>query len=148
MNNKVSANTIAVRVVGSDGELYWDKADMVIASAYNGEVGIKPKHAPFLAMLKPGQITIITGEHEEGFYVSGGVIEVQPYLVTILADNAERAKDIDESKALRAKEDAEKLLADKSAKLDYAKLQVQLAQSLAQLRAAKRFKNRAEHKRS
>ena len=148
MNNKVTKHTLAVRVVGSTGELYWDNADMVVASAYNGEVGIKPKHAPFLAMLKPGQVTIITGEHEEGFYVSGGVIEVQPDIVTILADDAERAKDIDEVKALKAKEDATRLLADKTAKLDYAKLQLQLAQSLAQLRAAKRFKNSAEHKRS
>lgn len=148
MDKKVDTHKIAVRVVGAHGALYNGTAQMVVAPAFNGEVGIKPKHAPFLAMLKPGQVSILNDESEEVFYVAGGVIEVQPNLITILADDAERAKDIDEAKAQRALDDAEKLLADRTAKLDYAKLQSQLAQSLAQLRAAKRFKSRLENKRS
>jgi F-type H+-transporting ATPase subunit epsilon len=148
--NLSTNNTIDVKVVGAHGELYNGAAQMVVATAYNGEIGIKPKHAPFIAMLKPGQVVIHNSDasDEQVFYVSGGIIEVQPNLVTILADDAQRAADIDESKAEKAKANALKILADKSDALDYAKLQAQLAQSLAQLRALKRLKSQADRRRN
>lgn len=148
MSNTSTKHTMQVKVVGPHGELYNGIAKMVVATAFNGEIGIKPRHAPLLAMLKPGQAIIEHDNGEDVFYLAGGVIEVQPNLVTILADEAERAKDIDEAKAQKARENAQRLLADKTAKLDYAMLQAQLAQSLAQLRALKRYKNRMEKRRS
>ncbi|MBP9722355.1 MAG: F0F1 ATP synthase subunit epsilon [Gammaproteobacteria bacterium] len=147
--NNPKAHTIQVRVVAAHGELYNGTATMVVANAFGGEIGIKPRHTPLIAILKPGQAVI---EHADGseevFYVSGGVIEVQPHLVTILADDAARAKDLDEAQTQRARENAQRLLADKTAKLDYAKLQAELAQSLAQLRVLRRYKNQVEKRRS
>lgn len=146
---KTNTSTMDVHVVSAQGPLYIGKADFVIATSVDGEIGIKPKHIPFLAMLKPGQTIVHQADgSEEVFYISGGAIEVQPDLVTILADDARRAADIDEAKAQKAREQAEQLLADKQQKLDYAKLQAQLAQSLAQLRALRRFKKQAEKRRS
>ena len=149
-NNNVNTkgNTISVVIVNAQEYLFQGEAEMVVATAYSGEVGIKPRHTPFLALLKPGQAVVYHNNSEEIFYVSGGVLEVQPNLITILADHAERAKDIDEAKAEQARKEAEKNLLDKNAKLDYAKLQVELAQSLAQLRALRRFKNQAQKRRS
>lgn len=143
-----SNSTINVRLVSAQELMYKGTATFVIAEADGGEIGIKPNHAPFLSILKPGQAIIQNGAEEEVFYVSGGVIEVQPNMVTILADDVERAKDIDEAKAEQARKNAEKLLQSKTADIEYAKLQVQLAQSLAQLRALKRFRKQLQKTRT
>lgn len=146
--NTNKPSTIDVKIVSAHSTMFEGKADLVVATTIEGEIGIKPKHIPFLAVLKPGQAIVhdVDGS-EEVFYISGGVIEVQPNLVTILADDALRAKDIDEAKAERAKADAVKILSEKNEKLDYARLQVELAQSLAQLRALHRFKKQIEKRR-
>jgi F-type H+-transporting ATPase subunit epsilon len=146
--NKANLSTIDVKIVSAQESLYEGKADLVIATTVDGEIGVKPRHTPFLAMLKPGQAVVhnVDGD-EDVFYISGGVIEVQPNMVTILADDAQRAKDIDSLKAEKAREHAERLLAEKHEKLDYAKLQIELAQSIAQLRALRRFKQQVEKRR-
>lgn len=146
--DKANTSTMDVKIVSAQEPLYEGKADLVVATSVDGEIGVKPKHTPFLAMLKPGQAVVhnVNGE-EEVFYISGGVIEVQPNMVTILADDAQRAKDIDAMKAERAREHAERLLTEKHEKLDYAKLQAELAQSMAQLRALRRFKQQVEKRR-
>ena len=102
------AMTIHVDIVSAEKEIFSGPAEMVFASAVMGEVGILPRHAPLLTQLRPGQVRIKTpsGE-EEFFYVSGGMLEVQPHVVTVLADTAERAKDLDEAAAQQAKERAE-----------------------------------------
>jgi len=142
------SNTIEVRIVSAQESLYKGYADMVVATASEGEIGIKPKHAPFLARLKPGHAVVHHNGSEEIFYISGGVIEVQPNVVTILADDASRAKDIDEAKAEQARKEAEKVLADKSTDIDYANLQVKLAQSIAQLRALRKFEKHINKRRT
>jgi F-type H+-transporting ATPase subunit epsilon len=117
---------------------------MVFAPAEMGEVGIAPRHTPLLTRLKPGEVRVQTQEGEElSFFVSGGMLEIQPHVVTVLSDTAIRADDLDEAQALEAKERAEKLLADRSADLDYARAQSELAQSMAQLAAIKKLRERA-----
>ncbi len=142
-------NTVDVTVVTAQEVLYKGKCSMVVATTVHGEIGVKPKHTPFLGILKPGQATIHTDAGEiEIYYVSGGVIEVQPNMVTILADDAQRAKDIDEAKAQKARSDAAKLLAGKEKSVDFAKLQVELAKSIAQISALRKFKKHVEKRRS
>jgi F-type H+-transporting ATPase subunit epsilon len=115
----------------------------VFAPAELGEVGISPRHAPFITRLKPGEVRVKVSETESyPFYVSGGMLEVQPHLVTVLADTAIRAKDIDEAAAIEAKAKAEEALADKSGKIDYATAQAQLAQAIMQLRTLDRLRKR------
>lgn len=141
-------STVDVVVVSAQETLYKGCAEMVVATSQEGEIGIKPRHTPFLGILKPGQATIHTEDGgEEVFYISGGVIEVQPNLVTILADDAQRAENIDEARAEKARQEAKRLLSDKQKKVDYAKLQVQLAQSLAQIRALRKFRKQVEKRR-
>jgi F-type H+-transporting ATPase subunit epsilon len=107
------AMTIHVDIVSASHEIYSGRVEAVFASAVMGEVGIYPRHTPLLTRLKPGQVRILVdGEYEE-FYVSGGMLEVQPSVVTILADTAMRAADVDEAAALQAKEDAERALKDR-----------------------------------
>src|SRR6201987_2379089 len=102
------ATTIRCEIVSAEAEIYHGTATLVVASGDDGELGIAPRHAPLITRLKPGQVRVITESGEEQFfYVSGGILEVQPNLVTVLADTAMRAKDIDENAARRAKEEAE-----------------------------------------
>jgi F-type H+-transporting ATPase subunit epsilon len=137
------AMTLHVDIVSAEAEIFSGTATMVFAPAEMGEVGIAPRHAPLLARLKPGEIRVQTQEGEElSFFVSGGMLEVQPHIVTVLSDTAIRASDLDEAQALQAKERAEHLLADKSADIDYAKAQGELAQSMAQLAAIKKLRER------
>jgi F-type H+-transporting ATPase subunit epsilon len=137
------AMTLHVDIVSAEAEIFSGTATMVFAPAEMGEVGIAPRHAPLLARLKPGEIRVQTQEGEElSFFVSGGMLEVQPHIVTVLSDTAIRASDLDEAQALQAKERAEHLLADKSADIDYAKAQGELAQSIAQLAAIKKLRER------
>lgn len=142
-----SVKTVKVVIVSAQGTLFEGDSTLVVATSQEGEIGVKPRHTPFLAIMKPGQATIHTDKGEEVFYISGGVIEVQPNLVSILADDAQRAKDIDEAKAEKARQEAKRLLADKEKKVDYAKLQVQLAQSIAQIRALRKFRKQVERRR-
>jgi len=137
------AMTLHVDIVSAEAEIFSGTATMVFAPAEMGEVGIAPRHAPLLSRLKPGEVRVQTQEGEElSFFVSGGMLEIQPHVVTILSDTAIRADDLDEAQALEAKERAEKLLADRSADIDYARAQSELAQSMAQLAAIKKLRER------
>lgn len=134
--------TIHVDIVSAEKEIYSGKAEMVFAPLVTGEVGILPRHAPLLARMKAGEVRVRTGTEELSFYVSGGMLEVQPHVVTVLADTAQRAKDLDEAAALKAKERAEEALRDRKADIDFAKAQAELAEAIAQLRAIQKLRER------
>lgn len=135
------ANTIQVDIVSAEGEIFSGPATMVFAPAVMGEIGIAPRHAPLLTTLKPGEVRVQTPDGvEQFFYVGGGALEVQPYLVTVLADTALRAKDIDEAAALAAKQRAEEALKDKVGKIEIAEAQAELARAAAQLKALERLR--------
>jgi F-type H+-transporting ATPase subunit epsilon len=137
------AMTLHVDIVSAEAEIFSGTVTMVFAPAEMGEVGIAPRHAPLLTRLKPGEIRVQQADgSEQSFFVSGGMLEVQPHVVTVLADTAIRAHDLDEAAALQAKERAERMLADKHADIDYAKAQAELAQSIAQLRAIQKLRNK------
>jgi F-type H+-transporting ATPase subunit epsilon len=137
------AMTLHVDIVSAEAEIFSGTVTMVFAPAEMGEVGIAPRHAPLLTRLKPGEIRIQQADgSEQSFFVSGGMLEVQPHVVTVLADTAIRAHDLDEAAALQAKERAERMLTDKHADIDYAKAQAELAQSIAQLRAIQKLRNK------
>ena len=135
------ANTIHVDIVSAEGEIFSGAATMVFAPGSQGEIGIAPRHAPLLTMLKPGEVRVQTPEGEEHyFYIGGGAIEVQPHLVTVLADTALRAKDIDEAAALAAKQRAEDALKDKVSHIEVAEAQAELARAAAMLRGIERLR--------
>lgn len=135
------AMTMHVDIVSAQKSIYSGTAQEVFAPAEGGEVGILPRHSQMLTLLRPGQVRIKTDEgHEEVFYVSGGVLEVQPHVVTVLSDTAERAHDLDEAAALEAKQRAEQLLTDRKGDIDYAHAQAELAQAIAQLQAIERLR--------
>jgi len=136
------AMTIHVDIVSAESEIFSGTAEIVFAPAVMGEVGILPLHAPLLTALKPGEVRVKNGDKEESFYVSGGMLEVQPHVVTVLSDTAVRAKDIDEAAALEAKQRAEDALQDKTSEFEYAKAQSELAEAVAQLQAIKKLKSR------
>jgi F-type H+-transporting ATPase subunit epsilon len=133
--------TIHVDIVSAEGEIFSGEASMVFAPAVMGEIGIAPRHAPLLTTLKPGEVRVQTpGGEEQFFYVSGGALEIQPHLVTVLADTALRAHDLDEAAALQAKQRAEEALRNRSDQMDTAKLQAELAQAAAQIRAIEKLR--------
>ncbi|MCU7850668.1 MAG: F0F1 ATP synthase subunit epsilon [Candidatus Thiodiazotropha sp. (ex Monitilora ramsayi)] len=136
------AMTIHVDIVSAEGEIFSGLAEMVYAPAVMGEVGIAPRHTPLVTRLKPGEVRVDTGDSKEmqHFYVSGGILEVQPHVVTVLADTAIRATDLDEAAAQEAKRRAEDAMADRSAEFEYAKAQAELAEAVAQLRAIERIR--------
>jgi|SRR5680860_788198 len=135
--------TMQVEIVSAEEEIFSGEAEMVIAPSELGGVGIMPGHAQLLARLKPGEILLRTeGQDDQFFYVSGGLLEVQPHVVTVLSDTALRAKDIDESQALEAKKRAEDALADKKSDIDYATAQAWLAEAAAQLRMIEHLRKR------
>lgn len=137
--------TIHVDIVSAEEEIYSGLAEMVFAPASQGEVGIAPRHTPLLTKLKPGEVRVKTNDQEElAFFVSGGMLEVQPHLVTVLADTAIRAKDLDEAAALEAKKKAEELMADKSGEIDYSKAQGELAEAMAQLSAIYKLRKKVK----
>ncbi len=135
------AMTIHVDIVSAESEIYSGLAEMVYAPAEMGEVGIAPMHAPLVTRLKPGEVRVDLGEGKEmkNFYVSGGILEVQPYTVTILADTAVRAADLDEAAALEAKKRAEDTLTGQAVDMEFAKAQAELHEAAAQLRAIERI---------
>jgi F-type H+-transporting ATPase subunit epsilon len=135
--------TIHVDIVSAEQAIYSGLAEMVFAPAELGEVGIAPRHAPFISRLVPGEVRVkLEGNESLSFYVSGGMLEIQPHLITVLADTAIRAKDIDEAAALAAKTRAEETLADRSGQIDYAKAQAQLIEAMMQLRTLNRLRKR------
>ncbi|MDX9739553.1 MAG: F0F1 ATP synthase subunit epsilon [Gammaproteobacteria bacterium] len=139
------AMTMHVDIVSAEEEIFSGAAEMVFASGVMGELGILPRHTPLLTKLRPGEVRIRTPEGEELFYyISGGMLEVQPHVVTVLADTAVRAKDLDEAAALAAKERAEQDLKDKVSEFEYAKAQAQLAEAVAQLRAIQKLREQAK----
>jgi F-type H+-transporting ATPase subunit epsilon len=136
------AMTIHVDIVSAEGHLYSGQGEMIYAPAVMGEIGIAPRHAPLVTPLKPGEVRVDPGhgQPQEHFYVSGGIIEVQPFKVTILADTGIRAADLDHAAAEEAKRRAEDALANRAADIDLAKAQVELAEAAAQLRAIERLR--------
>ena len=138
------AMTLHVDIVSAEEEIFSGTATMVFAPAEMGEVGISPRHTPLLTRLKPGEVRVQSDDEEQSFFVSGGMLEVQPHVVTVLADTAIRADSLDEAQAMEAKERAEKMLSDKSADIDYAKAQAELAESMAQLSAIRKLRERAK----
>jgi F-type H+-transporting ATPase subunit epsilon len=134
------AHTIHVDVVSAEGEIFSGAAEMVFAPGSEGELGITPRHAPLLTLLKPGEVRVKTAEGEHSIYVGGGALEVQPNKVTILADTALRAKDLDEAAALSAKQRAEEALAGNVDKIDQAQALAELARAAAQLRLIERLR--------
>jgi len=140
------ATTIRCDIVSAEAEIFHGTATLVVASGDDGELGIAPRHAPLITRLKPGQVRVI-GENgeEQAFYVSGGIIEVQPQVVTVLADTAIRARDLDENAANRAKEEAERLLANRTDAVEIAQAQAELAQAVAQLQAIERLRKQMKH---
>ncbi|MGE5240862.1 MAG: F0F1 ATP synthase subunit epsilon [Bacteroidota bacterium] len=136
------AMTLHVDIVSAEKEIYSGTAEMVFAPLVTGEVGILPRHAPLIARMKPGEVRVRSGADDLSFYVSGGLLEVQPHMVTVLADTAARAKDLDEAAALKAKERAEEALRNRQADIDYARAQAELAEAIAQLRAIQKLRER------
>ncbi len=138
--------TIRCDIVSAEEEIFHGNVTMVIATGEMGELGIAPRHAPLITRLKPGQVRVkLENGEEQFFYVSGGILEVQPQVVTVLADTAIRAKDLDEAAAGKAKADAEKLLANRTDAMEIAEAQVQLAQAVAQLQALERLRKNLKH---
>jgi F-type H+-transporting ATPase subunit epsilon len=134
-------HTIHVDIVSAEGELFSGPATVVFASASQGDLGIYPRHAPLLTLLKPGEVRVQTPDGEEHhFFVGGGALEVQPTKVTVLADTALRAKDIDEAAALAAKQRAEDALKDKEGHMTHAEALAELARAAAQLKLLERLR--------
>lgn len=135
------ASTIHCDIVSAESEIFSGEATMIVVTGEEGELGIAPRHAPLLTRIKPGQVRVTLPDGEEEFYyVSGGMLEVQPHVVTVLADTAARAHDLDEAAAVRAKEEAERALSDRSADMDMAEAQAKLAEAVAQLAALERLR--------
>ncbi len=138
------AMTIHVDIVSAEAEIFSGLAEMVFAPAVMGEVGILPGHAPLVTSLKPGEVRVrLPGGEEQSFYVSSGMLEVQPHVVTVLSDTAQRAGDLDGAAALEAQERAERMLADRQADFDEAQARAELAQAAAQLQAIRRLRKGA-----
>ncbi len=132
--------TIQVDIVSAEGEIHSGDAAMVFAPASMGEVGIAPRHAPMLTTLKPGEVRVQDAEGaEEAFYITGGIIEVQPTRVMILADTALRGDQLDEAAALAAQQEAEKALEGASQETDLARAQAELEEARARYRAAQKL---------
>ena len=135
--------TILVDIVSAEGEIHSSTATMVFAPAKMGEVGIAPRHAPLLTALKPGEVRVQNEEgEEESFYITGGMLEVQPHSVTILADTALRGDQLDEAAALAAQREAEEALRSASEETDLARAQQELEEARARYRAAQKLKGR------
>ena len=135
--------TIQVEIVSAEEEIFSGEAHMVFAPAIMGEVGIAPRHTPLISPLKPGEVRLDMGDgKEEFFFISGGILEVQPHLVTVLSDTAIRANDLDEAAALEAQKRAEAALSDQRSDLDVAKAKAELAAAAAQIAAIKKWRKK------
>ena len=139
-------STIRCDIVSAEQEIFHGEATLVVATGELGELGIAPKHAPLITRLKPGKVVVTLASGEQlDFAISGGVLEVQPQVVTVLADTAVRATDIDEAQVRKAKEEAERVLAHKDPKMSVEEAQAQLAMSIAQLSALERLRKNLKH---
>ncbi len=135
------SKTIRCDIVSAHEEIYSGDAAMIFATGTVGELGISPRHAPLITQLKPGPVRVQQPDGEEiFFFVGGGILEVQPHIVTVLADTAVRADDLDEAAAVRAKEEAERELQDRTGEMEVAEAQAKLADAIAQLQALERLR--------
>ncbi|MDQ7048377.1 MAG: F0F1 ATP synthase subunit epsilon [Enterobacterales bacterium] len=136
--------TFQLDIVSAEKSIFSGSVDSLVATGELGELGISPGHAPLLTSLKPGTVTVKDHEgKEESFYVSGGMLEVQPHITTILADTATRADDVDEAAAIAAKEAAEAAMADQNSEIEYSKAASELAEAVAQLRTLQAIRKKA-----
>ena len=137
------AKTLHVDIVSAEQQIFSGDAEMVIAPGEGGELGILPEHTPLLTRIKPGTVRIQkAGSPEEVIYVSGGMMEVQPDRVTVLADTSVRASDLDEARALEAERQAKEALSNRTGALEVAQAQAELAQAVAQLAAIRKLRDR------
>ncbi|MGQ2965872.1 F0F1 ATP synthase subunit epsilon [Methylophilus sp.] len=136
------ANTVHIDVVSAEESIFSGEAEFVVAPAGAGEVGIYPNHAPMITTIKPGALRIkqAADKDETLIYISGGMLEVQPGVITVLADTAIRGQDLDEAKAIAAKEAAEEALKNRSSEIDYAAAQAELAEAVAQIQAIQKLR--------
>ena len=138
--------TIRVDIVSAEAEIFSGDATMVVATGELGELGITPRHAPLITRLKPGHVDVLleNGDRQQ-FYVSGGILEVQPQVVTVLADTAARAADLDEASAQRAMKEAQDALANRTDAIEIAEAQTKLTEAMAQLQALERLRKNLKH---
>ncbi len=136
------ANTVHIDVVSAEASIFSGEAEFVVAPAGAGEVGIYPNHAPMITTIKPGALRIKQSDvaEETLIFISGGMLEVQPGMITVLADTAIRGHDLDEAKALAAKEAAEEAMKNRTSDMDYAKAQAELAEAIAQIQAIQKLR--------
>ena len=140
------ANTIRCEIVSAEAQIYSGEATLVVATGELGELGIAPKHAPLITRLKPGKVVVTLPDGSQlDFAISGGILEVQPQVVTVLADTAIRAEDIDEAAVRKAKDEAERVLANRSEAMEVAEAQQRLAEVTAQLQALERLRRNLKH---
>src|SRR3990167_8304551 len=148
----MNAATLRLNIVSAEKEIFSGEVTAIFVTGEMGELGISPGHSQLLTSLRPGYVRAVlagkSDEEEEVFYISGGMLEVQPYIVSVLADDAKRANDIDEAAALAAKEQAEKALAGKMSAIDLARATMEVAEISAQIRAINQLKRRARGGRS
>ena len=137
--------TLRLDIVSAEKEIFSGEASMVFVTGEMGELGIAPGHSPLITSIKPGEVrALLPNQEEEIFYVKGGMLEVQPFIVTVLADTIVRAHDLDETAALEAKARAEQALSEKMTEIDFAKASSELAEALAQIRAIQKLKKRVK----
>ena len=137
------AGTIHVDIVSPEGQLFAGEATMVFAPAIEGELGIAPRHAPLLTTMSPGVVRVqVEGQEEQRFYVGGGALEIQPHRVSVMADTAARARDLDEAAAQAAKARAEEAVRGRGDKIEMAEAQAELARAMAQLRAIEQLRKK------
>ena len=136
--------TVHIDVVSAEESIFSGEAEFIAAPAQMGEVGIYPRHAPMITSIKPGALRIKLADknEEQLIYISGGILEVQPGVVTVLADTAIRGRDLDEAKANAAKKAAEEAMKNRSSDVDYAKAQAELAEAIAQIQAIQRLRQK------
>ena len=139
-------STIRCDIVSAEAEIFHGEATLVVATGEMGELGIAPKHAPLITRLKPGKVVVTTASGEQlDFAIGGGILEVQPQLVTVLADTAVRAQDIDEAAVRAAKEEAERILAGRAEAMEVAEAQAKLLEATVQLQALERLRKNLKH---
>jgi F-type H+-transporting ATPase subunit epsilon len=140
------ASTFRCDIVSAEDEIFRGDATLLVATGELGELGIAPKHAPLITRLKPGKVVVTLPNGEQlDFAISGGILEVQPTVVTVLTDTAIRAQDIDEAAVRAAKEEAERVLANRDDRMDVAEAQMKLAEAMAQLQALERLRRNMKH---
>jgi F-type H+-transporting ATPase subunit epsilon len=142
LKGKIMANTVHIDVVSAEASIFSGEAEFVVAPAGGGEVGIYPNHAPMITNIKPGALRIKQTDvaEETLIFISGGILEVQPGMITVLADTAVRGHDLDEAKAIAAKEAAMEAMKNRNSDMDYAAAQAELAEAVAQIQAIQRLR--------